>query len=126
MLWETRRGAVRPERVFCALELPDSLQTKIGQHIQRLRKILSEAKASWSRQGNIHLTLKFFGDIAVDQVEKISNAASRSTQNISPFAIGINGAGAFPNVNHPRVLWIGISDPAKELANLHHSFDLEC
>ncbi|PWT92703.1 MAG: RNA 2',3'-cyclic phosphodiesterase [Blastocatellia bacterium] len=113
-------------RVFCAVELPQALQEKIEQHVQRLRKIVPEAKASWSRPGNVHLTLKFFGDVEMNRVGKISEAASRATQTTSPFSIGVRGTGAFPKINQPKVLWIGIDDVQKELSNLQQSVETEC
>ena len=70
-------------RVFCAVELPDEVRARLQEHIARLRKVVPDAAASWSRVENIHLTLKFFGNVALDRIPKISAAATRTTEHFS-------------------------------------------
>ena len=107
-------------RVFCAVELPDDVREQLRDHIARLREAVPDVAASWSRVENVHLTLKFFGNVEVDRIELISAAASRTVGEFSTFPIGIGGTGVFP-----RVLWIGISDPGGQLAELQKRFDNE-
>jgi 2'-5' RNA ligase len=58
--------------------------------------------------GNVHITLKFFGQIPEAQVEPIVHAASRIAAAQAPFSLKVTGAGAFPTVNSPRVVWLGV------------------
>ena len=67
-------------RTFCAVELPGEVRARLQEHIARLRKEFPDAAASWSRVENIHLTLKFFGNVEMDRIPKIS-AAERGRQN---------------------------------------------
>jgi 2'-5' RNA ligase len=113
-------------RLFCAIDIPENVRTRLSNHIQHLRQAVPNAQASWSRETNIHLTIKFFGDVEEDKTEKLSAAAALVAQEFSPFQIRVGGAGAFPEQGLPRVLWIGIVDPSGNLANLQQQFEDEC
>jgi 2'-5' RNA ligase len=113
-------------RVFCAVELPDVVRTRLADHVLRLRKEVPDAAASWSRVENIHLTLKFFGNVEVKRIERISAAAARVVKQFSTFQIGVGDTGVFPRPRRPQVLWIGISDPAGQLSALQEKFEDEC
>ena len=106
-------------RVFCAIELPVTVRELVLRHISRLKDAVPDAKASWSREANLHLTLKFLGEIPQASVTDISTAASRAVVNISPFSIRLEQTGAFPRHGPPRVLWIGIDDFSGKLGELH-------
>jgi len=76
-------------------------------------------RVSWVKQGNMHLTLKFLGDIGANQIESINSVLQNVAESHSSFDIGFSGIGVFPNLRRPRVLWIGItagSEPATQLA----------
>lgn len=104
-------------RVFCAVELPHEVRARLHDHIAKLRKDVPNVAASWSRVENIHLTLKFFGNVEVDRIEAISGAIDRAVKNVAPFEIGIGKTGTF----RTQVLWIGVSDPSGTLTTLHES-----
>jgi 2'-5' RNA ligase len=112
-------------RVFCAVELPDDVREQLRDHITRLREAVPDVAASWSRVENVHLTLKFFGNVEVERIDAISAAASRTVGEFSSFPIGIGGTGVFPRPSRPQVLWIGVSDPVGQLAALQKKFDDE-
>ena len=127
----SREGNSRNEgseqwRLFCAIELHASVKSLIQQRIDRLRAEAPECQASWNRAENIHLTLKFFGNIEQNNIEPITNALLRTVSNRTRFEISIGGTGAFPNHRQPRVLWIGINDPAGKLIELHEGLEQEC
>jgi 2'-5' RNA ligase len=113
-------------RVFCAVELPDVVRARLEDHISRLRKEVPDAAASWSRVENIHLTLKFFGNVEVKRIEKISAAAKRVAKQFATFQIGVGGTGVFPRASRPQVLWIGVSDPSAQLSALQEKFENVC
>jgi len=119
-------SASTPWRVFCAVELPDDVRLQLQAHILQLRKEIPDAAASWSRVENIHLTLKFFGNVAVDRVSTISAAASRAANEFAPFQIGIGRTGVFPKPSRAQVLWIGVSDPAGNLLSLQQNLEDQC
>ena len=113
-------------RMFCAVELPKVIRTRLEKHIERVRNAVPESQPSWTRVNNIHLTLKFFGNVEHTRVSRITDALSRAIENVSQFKVSIGGAGAFPNNRQPRVLWIGINDSNGQLKRLHESVEAEC
>lgn len=113
-------------RMFCAAELPDRVRVRLEDHIQRLRNDVPEVAASWSRVENVHLTLKFFGNVALDRIEAISAAASRTVQEFSGFRISVGNTGVFPRPSRAQVLWIGVDDPSGKLSALQAKFEEEC
>jgi len=86
-----------------------------------LRKEIPDVAASWSRVENIHLTLKFFGNVDVDRIEATSRAIDRAVKNVAPFDIGIGKTGTF----RTQVLWIGVTDPSNTLTTLHEKLGSE-
>ncbi len=108
-----------PWRVFCAIELPETVRKAVLQRIAQLKEAVPDAKASWSRDTNLHLTLKFLGELPQTSVPNISTAASRAVGGIAPFSVRLEQTGAFPKQGQPRVLWIGINDLTGELGKLH-------
>ncbi len=100
---------------------------QLQEHIRQLREAVPDAAASWTRVENIHLTLKFFGNVDVDRIPAISAAASRAVKEFSPFQIGIGGTGVFPKPSRAQVLWIGVSDPSGKLVELcNERLENEC
>jgi RNA 2',3'-cyclic 3'-phosphodiesterase len=113
-------------RVFCAIELPDVVRAQLEDHVLRLRQKVPDAAASWSRVENIHLTLKFFGNVEAERIQKISEAADRVVKQFSTFQINVGETGVFPRASRPQVLWIGVGDPSGQLTALQEKFENEC
>ena len=113
-------------RIFCAAELPDQVRARLQDHIERLRQDVPNVAASWGRVENIHLTLKFFGNVPLEQLSTISAAASRTAKEFSAFEIGVGNTGVFPRPSRAQVLWIGVDDPAGKLLALQQRFENEC
>ncbi len=100
-------------RVFCAVELPARARERAAEHAARLRERFSEVRASWPRAENLHLTLKFLGEIEEGRAEALSKAAGRVAEKSRPFKLSIEGAGAFPTARRP----------ARALARSHGFFE---
>ena len=112
-------------RVFCAIELPESVRALMMRHAAQLQEAVPEAKASWARDANLHLTLKFLGEIPATSVPDLSNAASRVVAGLTPFTIRLEQMGVFPKHGSPRVLWIGINDFTGKLGELQQRLEDE-
>ena len=112
-------------RTFCAIELSDEVRARLADHIKQVRETVPEASASWSRPENVHLTLKFFGNVPTKKLARISNAAARVASEFSSFQIKIGGTGLFPKASRAQVLWIGVEDPSGDLAELQRRFEEE-
>jgi 2'-5' RNA ligase len=113
-------------RIFCAFELPESLRLRLAKHATTVREAVPEAAASWSRPENIHLTVKFFGNVDEAKVPLISAALQRAVREFGPIEIQVGKAGVFPRPSRPQVLWIGIEDPSGGLSRLHARLEDEC
>ncbi len=120
------RAADESWRLFVAIELSPSLRSVTLHHIDRLRQAVPEARASWARADNLHLTLKFFGDTSVSKVDALSTAIKHAADETLPFQVRAGGCGAFPVRGQSRVLWIGIEDPTNRLATPYRSLEDEC
>ncbi len=112
-------------RVFCAIDLPGDLKQQLAIHIEQLKKETG-VKAGWTRPDNIHLTIKFLGNIPVADVKKLSQAAARAVKSVTPFKLTAERCGAFPTHGPPRVLWVGITDSSAQLARLYERLEEEC
>lgn len=112
-------------RIFCAVDLPEPTRRDLLEHIQKLRSLLPQVQASWSRETNIHLTLKFVGEISRGLVPTFSAAVSRAVTNAASFSVVLEKTGVFPKRRDPRVLWIGISDPEGKLTELYSRLEAE-
>ncbi|HKP46877.1 MAG TPA: RNA 2',3'-cyclic phosphodiesterase [Pyrinomonadaceae bacterium] len=113
-------------RVFCAIELPAVVREAIADFSSKLRGSIPDVRASWIRAHNIHLTLKFLGNISPARVSTLSTAAERTVNRSSSFEIHVEGTGSFPPHGAPRVLWIGLSDSDDQLRRMQKILDEEC
>lgn len=108
-------------RTFVAVELSPRVLHRAGSLIDLLR--VADAKVNWVRPQQMHLTLKFLGDVPDTETPDICRVVSRVAREFEPFEIICRGAGAFPNAERPRTLWIGIQDGADELKALQSALD---
>ncbi len=103
-------------RSFIAIEFPEevhALCTQIQRELQPgLRGI------SWVKHGNIHITLKFLGDITWNQKDAIVDTLKPVLMDCQPVQLELSGVGVFPNWRRPRVLWVGISKGGESLVTL--------
>jgi len=76
----------------------------------------------WVNIRNIHLTLKFLGDISPNQLDLLKQTLIVEARQAAPFSLDIGALGAFPNPRRPRVIWIGLQAPAA-LASLHRGLE---
>ncbi len=109
-------------RAFIALELPKELQDALDKQTTRLRQSLGDDLVRWIPTQNMHLTLKFIGNIAMSHVEFLKQLITQTADSHSPFDLQISGIGSFPNSKRARILWAGIHAPA-ELASLQKNME---
>src|SRR5882724_2236540 len=97
-----------PIRTFIAIEIPADIRRRIKQHIDQLRAAFPDLRASWTRENNLHLTLKFLGNVPVARITALSNAVAAAAHQINQFDLVVSGCGTFPPHGRPKVLWIGV------------------
>jgi 2'-5' RNA ligase len=109
-------------RSFIAIELPEELQRSISR-LQDQLKIKSRAPAKWVETGNIHLTLKFLGNINAAIIGDITRALEEAARGIPTIHLNVESLGAFPNNNRTQVIWVGLTGDLEKLRNLQRRVD---
>jgi nicotinamide-nucleotide amidase len=108
-------GAIR---AFIAIELDDAVRRAAAEVARALREHPGGDGVRWVRPENLHVTLRFLGDIESARVREIAHALREATAGLSPFQIQLGRVGAFPTARRPRVvtLDVGPREPLQELA----------
>ena len=109
-------------RAFLAIDLDDDLKPKINKIIGEFKK--TDARIKYVELANLHLTLKFFGDIDTEGLSLLEDAIANVVSQFDSFKIKIKGCGAFPNNSHIKVIWVGI-DEDSIIKDLHDKLDNE-
>jgi RNA 2',3'-cyclic 3'-phosphodiesterase len=113
-----------PIRAFLAIEPPETVRQAMATLQNRLKYSLSGA-ISWVRPEGIHLTLKFFGNIAQTDVSRISAAVGPVAARFGPLDLEVRRLGLFPDSRRPRVLWLGLEGDVSALKALQEEVDRE-
>jgi len=112
-------------RTFIAIDIPTAIQKSIQLQINDLRKIIGDSPVRWVPVQNIHLTIKFLGDVSPADVDILTQIIPTEANSRPAFDIDINGLGSFPNSKRARVLLIRIQAPA-ELDALQAGIESAC
>jgi RNA 2',3'-cyclic 3'-phosphodiesterase len=110
-------------RTFIAIDLTEEIKKTLAGLQDELKK--SEADVKWVDPENIHLTLKFLGEISEEQVIQIKEVLDRVTSRLKPFEIGLSGIGAFPKLDYAKVIWAGIEKGKKETVDIAKNVETE-
>lgn len=94
-------------RAFIAVEIGP--QNELVTFLNEVRNTGSEIKLV--KPENIHITLKFLGNIDEGLVPEICRIITEASKNVEPFSLKLLDTGAFPNLNYIKVLWVGLDDP---------------
>src|SRR5450759_970790 len=97
-------------RTFIAIELPQAILDQLSEIQARLKSALPGSAVRWVKPDGVHLTLKFLGQIPDDQIELIASSLKAGVAGHQPFTVEVSGAGCFPTVQRPRVIWIGVHE----------------
>jgi 2'-5' RNA ligase len=114
---QTNRRSSGSIRTFICIEVPKSIKERIGALQQTVGR--HDAKISWVKPSNIHLTLKFLGDVTAARIPAVISAVERAARFSRTFEIEVGGAGCFPSAKRPRVFWVGLTAVPDGLARLH-------
>ena len=106
-------------RVFVALEIPSAVRKNLAEFLATLRAISSEPR--WVRTENLHVTLKFIGEVQAEKLGDI-RAALSAVHSGRAVALDFRGMGFFPSEKRPRVFWAGV-EASTNLAGLAGDID---
>lgn len=109
--------ALMKVRSFLAFDIPPNVQGVLGNLINDLRTKSSGVK--WAEHANLHVTLKFFGDVEEDLLlGDMSRAISEAIKGIQPVIIECSGVGVFPDWRYPRIIWAGFMGDTEPVIDL--------
>jgi 2'-5' RNA ligase len=110
-------------RAFIAIDLSPEIQNHLEDVLQNYRARLPNIPIRWVTAPNIHLTLKFLGDVSLSNLNLLTEMIEKEISSHHQFDISVGGSGAFPNLRQPRVVWVGVEAPA-ELSSIQNGIEL--
>jgi RNA 2',3'-cyclic 3'-phosphodiesterase len=111
-------------RAFIAIELPPDIKTVL-KGLQLKLKLPGSNAVKWVDPANIHLTLKFLGNITSTQIASVTATVRSAAHTAKPFQLQVQSMGAFPNLNRVQVIWVGLDGSIETLLNLQKALDVE-
>ncbi len=113
-------------RAFVAIRLSPEIEEAVTRFQASLRKLGGDI--SWTKPAGFHLTLRFLGNrVPPTDVEKMIDGLAPIAAATAPFMVQARGAGAFPSLNRPRVIWIGLANGAlAEVAGKVEALSVKC
>lgn len=110
-------------RAFVAVEMSEAIRAALGKLITELQRF--DAPVKWVKPESIHLTLKFLGDVADASLPAAMEILNKCVAGVAPFQLAVKGAGGFPSLRRPRVLFVGAEDTSKTAAELARRLNRE-
>jgi RNA 2',3'-cyclic 3'-phosphodiesterase len=98
-------------RAFIAIDIDSRNRASLASLISRLQKSFQSNSVKWVPQQNLHLTLKFLGDVETWDLESLHQLIRNSSNQSRPFSLTFTRLGAFPSTGNPRVIWVGLQAP---------------
>ena len=110
-------------RTFLAVEVPQKERRIISDFVLGAAK--HELPVKWVKFENMHITLKFLGEIDEKKKTEITPVIKDICQRNSPFTVKMEGLGCFPNPRSPRVIWLGVTQGGEELCAIADALEKE-
>ena len=123
----TDSEARRPWRCFVAVPLPPDLRAVLAGWVSGVRQDASlDADWRWTEPDGWHITLAFLGATPPDEVPGIVDRLAAELGGLGGFSVRVGGVGRFPGRSRARVLWYGVRDEQRRLADLAHRVRAAC
>jgi 2'-5' RNA ligase len=111
-------------RAFIALALPEAVRDSLGRLQEELRT--SRADVKWVESENLHVTMRFLGEVTQAQGESVKQLVERTAAASPPVRVSLHQVGAFPSVQAARVVWVGVEEGKDELTRLAEQIEEGC
>ncbi|MFH1646044.1 MAG: RNA 2',3'-cyclic phosphodiesterase [Candidatus Omnitrophota bacterium] len=108
-------------RTFIAIDINEDSKKELADLILNLKK--TENNIKWVEPRNIHLTLKFLGNVSDELIEKIKIELKKISKSHKAFEMHLAQAGVFPKLTSPRVLWVGTDEGNEEILKLQSKIE---
>jgi 2'-5' RNA ligase len=119
-MWDTIAN-MKTIRTFIAIPLGDEVSRKAIRLIERIRQPGDGIK--WVPTDNLHLTLKFLGEVDNTEVPDVCNVVHDVCADRDPFELHFAGTDGFPSIDRPRTLYIKIEDATETLSEIVSELD---
>lgn len=108
-------------RTFIAVETDPAVREAAAELVGEFRA--SGADVKWVDPANMHLTVKFLGDVDSRHVHEVCWAVEKAVAELPRFELELRGAGAFPNARRPRTVWLGAGQGGEEIGILAEALE---
>jgi 2'-5' RNA ligase len=108
-------------RTFVAVEVWPEIRERTKAIVHRLKE--STAKVTWVKHDQMHLTMNFLGDVAMNEIPAVCKAVADAARPFTPFDVEMASIGVFPSYENPRTIWLGVGDGAHRLIALHGALE---
>ncbi len=108
-------------RTFVAVDIDSAVRDRVAGLVGRFRAAGADVK--WVQPQNLHITLKFLGDVDAKEIHRVCGAVQDAVADAAPFEFEVRGAGAFPKPNRPRTVWLGIAQGQEEMIDLNQRIE---
>ncbi len=110
-------------RTFIAFDTPDKIRREMSMVQSQLKQ--SNADVKWESENKFHATIKFLGDVDESSLPSLLSSIESAVRKHSLFEISYQSVGAFPDIGHPKVVWIGCENPDGILKNIKNELDIK-
>ncbi|MFH1061297.1 MAG: RNA 2',3'-cyclic phosphodiesterase [Candidatus Omnitrophota bacterium] len=104
-------------RAFIALEISSELQEELKEIQKQLMQLPGEI--AWIRPENLHISIRFLGDITQEQVNIIVQINEKIAKKLKSFPISLSVLGVFPYISDPHILWAGIGSGYSQVTQIN-------
>ncbi len=104
-------------RLFFGLPIDEVARERVAELQGRLKA--TGAQVKWVEPANFHFTLRFIGEVPDEDVEQVAQAAQGTWGKTAPQDVLLQGAGVFPHLRRPRVIWVGVPEGGEVIEKLH-------
>lgn len=113
-------------RLFIAVEVSQQTKDAIHSLTEKLRVSDSHSSIRWVGYGDLHITLKFLGEVPQTNISSVEDAMKAAAADKRQFELSLSGTGVFPNGRSTGVFWIGVKDAGGSLIELANAVIREC
>lgn len=108
-------------RTFVAIEIPNDVRDRTVRLIDKLSDTTDSVR--WVDPENLHVTVKFLGDVDDTEIYQVCRSVADATSQHASFVANCESLGAFPKLEKPRTVWLGVHDEQDQLISLFQSVD---
>lgn len=105
-------------RLFFALKVSEAIKADIAAAVQAFP--LRNPPWRWIPTGNMHLTLKFLGEVDERILPDLNAVAEDAAKQVKPFRVAYGAFGGFPNLSNPRVIFFEAKEGKRGLSEIAH------